>query len=90
MRIRIRIKQSDPDQIEKQDPDRYQSDKQHPDPYTKDLDPQHWFRGLLGQGVYGRILCVTSSGGGGGGGSIPSVSVPRAVKNVVPSKSYEF
>ncbi len=43
-RIRIHIKQSDPDlyQIEKQDPDPYQSEKQDPDLYQKSLDPQHW------------------------------------------------
>jgi hypothetical protein len=36
-RIRIRIKQSDPNpyQIEKPHPDRYQSEKQDPDPYQK-------------------------------------------------------
>ncbi len=38
-RIQIRIKQSDPDQIEKPDP--YQSEKEDPDPYQKGLDPQH-------------------------------------------------
>jgi hypothetical protein len=44
VRIRIHIKQSDPDpyQIEKQDPDQYQSEKQDPDQYQKGLDPQHW------------------------------------------------
>ncbi len=45
VRIRFRIKQSDPDpcQNEKQDPDLgpYQSEKQDPDPYQKGLDPQH-------------------------------------------------
>ncbi len=43
VRIRIRIKQSDPDsyKMEKQDPDPYQSEKQDPDPYQKCLDPQH-------------------------------------------------
>jgi hypothetical protein len=44
VRIRIRIKWSDPDpyQIEKQDPypDTYQSEKQDPDPYQKGLDLQ--------------------------------------------------
>jgi hypothetical protein len=44
-RIRIRIKQSDPDpyQIEMQDPDpvRNKSEKQDPDPDQKGLDPQH-------------------------------------------------
>jgi hypothetical protein len=48
VRIRIRIKQSDPDpyQIEKQDTDKdpYQSEKQGPDPDQKGLDLQHWFR----------------------------------------------
>ncbi len=39
VRIRTRIKQPDPYQIEKQDP--YQSEKQDPDPYQKGLDPQH-------------------------------------------------
>jgi hypothetical protein len=57
-RIRICIKQSDPDpyQIEKNypDPDRYQSEKQDPDPYPKRLDPQHWvklgkLKAILGQ-----------------------------------------
>jgi hypothetical protein len=33
VKIQIRIKQSDPDQIEKQDPDPYKSEKQ--DPYQK-------------------------------------------------------
>jgi hypothetical protein len=42
VRIRIHIKQSDPDQIENQDMDRYQSEKQDLDPYQKGLDPQHW------------------------------------------------
>jgi hypothetical protein len=42
-RIRIRIRQSYPDQyqIEKQDLDLYQIEKQNPDPYIKYLDPQH-------------------------------------------------
>ncbi len=46
IRIRIHIKQADPDpcQIEMQDPDPYQSEKQEPDPYQKGLDPQHWFQ----------------------------------------------
>ncbi len=64
VRIRIRIKQSDPDpyqiekqdpdpyQSEKQDPDPYQSEKQDPDPYQKGLDPQHW---LWGYPVRGKI-----------------------------------
>jgi hypothetical protein len=38
----IRIKQSDPDQIGKQDPDPYQNEKHDPDPDQKGLDPQHW------------------------------------------------
>jgi hypothetical protein len=43
-RIRIRIKQSDPNpyQFEKQDPDPDQCEKQDPDPYQKGPDPQHW------------------------------------------------
>ncbi len=51
MRIRIRVKQSDPYQSEKHDldpyqsekhdSDPYQSDKQDPDPYQNGLDPQH-------------------------------------------------
>jgi hypothetical protein len=40
-RIRIRIKQRDPYQIEKQDPDPYKGEKQDPDPHQKGLDPQH-------------------------------------------------
>jgi hypothetical protein len=35
------MKQSDPDQMEKQDQDPYQSEKQDPDPYKTSLDPQH-------------------------------------------------
>jgi hypothetical protein len=38
-KIRIRIKKSDPYQIESQGPDPYQSEK--PDPDQKDRDPQH-------------------------------------------------
>jgi hypothetical protein len=43
LRIRIRIKQSDPGpyQIEKQDPDPYRSKKRDSDPHQKGLDPQH-------------------------------------------------
>ncbi len=44
VRIRIRIKWTDPDpyQIEKQDPDLYKSEKQDPKPHKKGLYPQHW------------------------------------------------
>ncbi len=35
------MKQSDTNQMEKQDQDPYQSKKQDPDPYKKSLDPQH-------------------------------------------------
>jgi hypothetical protein len=43
IRIRMCIKQSNPDpyQIKKKDPDQYQSEKQDPDPYQKGLDPQY-------------------------------------------------
>ena len=36
VRIRIHIKQLDPDP--------YQNEKQDPDPYQKGLDPQHWIQ----------------------------------------------
>jgi hypothetical protein len=45
-RIRIRIKQSDPDQIENQDPDPFQSEQQDPDPHHKCSVP--WERGVPG------------------------------------------
>jgi hypothetical protein len=42
VRIRIRFKQPDPYQIEKQDPDPYKSEKQDLDPpYQNGRDPQH-------------------------------------------------
>jgi hypothetical protein len=39
IRFRIRIKQSDP----------YQSEKQDPDPYQNRLDPQHWCHRVSGK-----------------------------------------
>jgi hypothetical protein len=44
VRIRIRVKQSNPGpyQIEKQDPDLNKREKKDPDPHQKGLDPQHW------------------------------------------------
>jgi hypothetical protein len=45
IRIRMRIKQSDPNpyNLEKHDPIRIKVKKQDPDPYQKGLDSKHWF-----------------------------------------------
>ncbi len=51
VRLRIHIKQLDPYQIEKQDPNPYQSKRQDPDPYQKGLDSPHWSnKAVLGGG----------------------------------------